>query len=71
MNQTTFYLLHACFLHGLFLNLEDGGDMFPQNVDFQGTALHFITTTVGTSIPTQFIDCIMLAGRRRIFEYFL
>jgi hypothetical protein len=63
----TFNLLHACFLLGLFLNLEVGGDMFLQKVGFQDTARLFITTAVRTLNPTQFIDCIMLAGG--IFEH--
>jgi hypothetical protein len=40
---------------GLFLNLEDGGEMSSKKLfDFQGTAWHFITTAVRTSNPTQF-----------------
>jgi hypothetical protein len=37
------YLLPAGFLLGLFFDLEDGGDMFLQNVGyFQRTTRHYI-----------------------------
>jgi hypothetical protein len=51
------YLLHAGFLHGIFFDPKDGGDMFLQNVNWLSkhyTLLYprrqlFITTAVRTS----------------------
>jgi hypothetical protein len=38
--RSTWYLLHAGFLLGLFVDPEDGGDMFLGEVDRFSTGLH-------------------------------